>query len=182
MKKNEEEVKKLNFFERAWLRAMMPNLKKYKKKYSEELTNEDNYVVLNRQDYELMKKMIDRQDNYINEIKINVEEIEKLKEEKEKLIFLISEFKVKIKNKETERRKTAGKVGGITAKLNNMKKENKILLEKFFELENILETKDFELEKERLQNKILKDNGKKKQIEDFKKLVELNKDIKKHKK
>ena len=160
----------------------MPNLKKYKKTYSEELKDEDNLIVLNRNDYELMKKMIDRQDNYVSQIKINNEEIEILKEESEQLNKTIEDITIKFKKKEKERRKIAGKVGGLTTKLNSSKKQNKMLLDRVCDLEKELETKRLELEREKLKNKILKDSGKKKQIEDFKKLIELNNDIKKSKK
>ena len=163
-----KEARKLNFFERVWLRALMPDLNKYKKKYSQELTEEDNYIILNRNDYELMKKMVDRQDNYIKQIKMSNEEIDKLKN--------------KLAEKEKARRKVAGKVGGLTGHLNYEKKQNKMLLDKVLELESAKELQEIELEKAKIQNKILKDTGKKKQIEDFKKLIELNNEIKKRKK
>lgn len=162
------EARKLKFFERVWLRALMPDLKKYKRQYSKGLKEEDNYVILNRNEFELMKKMVDRQDNYINQIKMNNEEIDKLKD--------------KLKQKELVRRKTAGKVGGLVGHLNYEKKQNKLLLDRIIELESAKKLQEIELEKANTQIKILKDSGKKKQIEDFKKLSELNEEIKKHKK
>ena len=176
-----KEARKLTFFERVWLRALMPNLKKYKRQYSKGLKEEDNYVILNRNEFELMKKMVDRQDNYINQIKMNIEELNKLKESNNEMNELIIETLNNLNSKERARRKIAGKVGGLTAKLNNEKKENKMLLDKVFELESANKLQEIELEKAKIQNKILKDTGKKKQIEDYKKLNELNEDIKKRK-
>lgn len=176
-----KEARKLTFFERAWLRTLMPDLKKYKRQYSKGLNDEDNYVILNRNEFELMKKMVDRQDNYINQIKMNIEELNKLKQTNDEMNELIKETLSHLNSKEKARRKIAGRVGGLTAKLNSEKKENKMLLDRVFELESANKLQKIELEKAKIQNKILKDTGKKKQMDDFKKLSELNEDIKKHK-
>ena len=86
-----KEAKKLNWLDKLRLKMMMPNLEKYKRKYSDELTEEDNYVLVKRTDYELMQKMVDRQDNYLTQIKMNNEEIGKLKDTNEDMVEIVKD-------------------------------------------------------------------------------------------
>lgn len=177
----DKEAKKLNWFDKLRLKAMMPNLKKYKRKYSDGLKPEDNYVLIKRTDYELMQKMVDRQDNYLAQIKMNNEEIGKLRDTNEDMVGVVKDTLSQLKQTEQARRKNASKIGGLTTSLNKEKNKTKELLDTVSELEDEIKLKQLEIEKKDVQNKILKNTGKQKQLDDYKKLQELNQDIQKHK-
>ena len=178
----DKEAKKLNWFDKLRLKAMMPNLKKYKRKYSDGLKPEDNYVLIKRTDYELMQKMVDRQDNYLAQIKINNEEIGKLRDTNEDMVGVVKDTLNQLKQTEQARKKNACKIGGLTTSLNKEKNKTKKLLNTVNELEDTIKLQQLEIEKKDVQNKILKNTGKQKQLDDYKKLQELNQDIQKHKK
>ncbi|MBR0471730.1 MAG: hypothetical protein IJI98_03410 [Methanosphaera sp.] len=170
-----KEAKKLNWLDKLRLKMMMPNLEKYKRKYSDELTEEDNYVLVKRTDYELMQKMVDRQDNYLTQIKMNNEEIGKLKDTNEDMVEIVKDTLKQLKLKEEARKRNASKIGALTTNYNRVKAQNE-------ELKDNLELEKLESEKKDVQIKILKNIGKQKQMDDYKKLEELNRDIQKHKK
>ena len=95
----------------------------------------------------------------------------------------------KQEEKEHQRRKSAGKVGGLTASLNKEKEKTDQLLENKLELENKIEMqkdelilKELELKQKEAEITIYKNLGKKKQMNDYKKLQEIQKDIDRHKK
>jgi hypothetical protein len=67
------------------------------------------YIKVRKTDYELMKKMVERQDNYVKQIMDLSKELNKIKEE---LII-----------KEEQRRKLAGKIGGMKKYINRLKNE-----------------------------------------------------------
>lgn len=67
------------------------------------------YIKIRKTDYELMKKMVERQDNYARQIMDLTKELNELKE----LLFL----------KEEQRRKLAGKIGGMKKHINRLKNE-----------------------------------------------------------
>lgn len=67
------------------------------------------YIKIRKTDYELMKKMVERQDNYARQIMDLTKELNELKE----LLFL----------KEEQRRKLAGKIGGMKKHINRLSNE-----------------------------------------------------------
>lgn len=178
----DKEAKKLNWFDKLRLKAMMPNLKKYKRKYSDGLKSEDNYVLIKRTDYELMQKMVDRQDNYLAQIKMNNEEIGKLRDINEDMVESVKDTLKQLKLKEEARRKNASKIGALTTNYNKEKRKTEELLNTVTELEDTIKLQQLESEKKDVQIKLLKNAGKQKQLDDYKKLQELNQDIQKHKK
>lgn len=177
-----KEAKKLNWLDKLRLKMMMPNLEKYKRKYSDELKEEDNYILVKAADYELMQKMVDRQDNYLTQIKMNNEEIGKLRDTNEDMLGYINDTLNQLKISERARRKNASKIGALTTNYNREKKKTEELINTVNELEDTIKLQQLEMEKKDVQNKILKNVGKQKQLDDYQKLVELNKDIQKHKK
>lgn len=177
----DKEAKKLSWFDRLKIRTMMPNLKKYKRKYSDGLKPEDNYVLVKRTDYELMQKMVDRQDNYLAQIKMNNEEIGKLRDVNKDMVESVKETLEKLHLVEVARRKHAGRIGGLVTNYNREKKKTEKLLNTVNELEDNIRLQQLESEKKDMQIKLLKNTGKQKQLDDYKKLQELNQDIQKHK-
>lgn len=138
-------------------------------------------MLIKRTDYELMQKMIDRQDNYLAQIKMNNEEIGKLRDVNEDMVESVKDTLKQLKLKEDARRKNACKIGGLTTSLNKEKKEKEELQNKIDDLQSEVELHKLEAEKKDTQIKILKNAGKQKQLDDYKKLEELTKDIEKHK-
>ena len=67
------------------------------------------YVKIRKTDYELMKKMVERQDNYVNQIMDLSKELNKVKDE--------------LMKKEEQRRKLAGKIGGMKKYINKLANE-----------------------------------------------------------
>lgn len=67
------------------------------------------YIKIRKTDYELMKKMVERQDNYVKQIMDLTKELNEIKEE--------------ITQKEEQRRKLAGKIGGMKKYINRLKNE-----------------------------------------------------------
>ena len=67
------------------------------------------YVKIRKNDYELMKKMVERQDNYVKQIMDLSKELNKVKEE--------------LMQKEEQRRKLAGKIGGMKKYINRLENE-----------------------------------------------------------
>lgn len=67
------------------------------------------YIKVRKTDYELMKKMVERQDNYVKQI---MELSKELNEAKEELM-----------QKEEQRRKLAGKIGGMKKYINRLQNE-----------------------------------------------------------
>lgn len=177
----DKETKKLSWFDKLRLKAMMPNLKKYRRKYSDGLKPEDNYVLVKRTDYELMQKMVDRQDNYLAQIKMNNEEIGKLRDVNKDMVESVKETLEKLHLVEVARRKHAGRIGGLVTNYNREKKKTEELLNTVNELEDTIRLQQLESEKKDMQIKLLKNTGKQKQMDDYKKLQELNQDIQKHK-
>ena len=67
------------------------------------------YIKVRKTDYELMKKMVERQDNYVKQIMDLSKELNETKEE--------------LMQKEEQRRKLAGKIGGMKKYINRLKNE-----------------------------------------------------------
>jgi len=142
----DKETKKLSWFDKLRLKAMMPNLKKYRRKYSDGLKPEDNYVLVKRTDYELMQKMVDRQDNYLAQIKMNNEEIGKLRDTNEDMVGVVKDTLNQLKQTEQARKKNASKIGGLTTSLNKEKNKTKELLNTVNELEDNIKDLEVKLE------------------------------------
>ena len=138
-------------------------------------------MLIKRTDYELMQKMVDRQNNYLAQIKMNNEEIGKLRDTNEDMVEAVKDTLNQLKQTKQARKKNACKIGGLTTSLNKEKNKTKELLNTVNELEDTIKLQQLEIEKKDVQNKILKNAGKQKQLDDYKKLEELNKDIQKHK-
>lgn len=184
LKKNKLTTKLKDLHYRIRLKIMMPNLDKYKKKYSDSADFEEKYVVMSKEEFQLIKKLGNNLESHLNQIKLNNQEIENLKDTNNGMILLIKNTLIQLKEKETARRKAAGKVGGLTASLNKEKEKKEQLLKDKIDLENTIELKnneiklkELEIQEKETEIKILKNLGKKKQIEDYKKLKEIKKDI-----
>lgn len=67
------------------------------------------YIKIRKNDYELMKKMVERQDNYVKQIMDLSKELNEVKKE--------------LEYKEEQRRKLAGKIGGMKKYINRLKNE-----------------------------------------------------------
>lgn len=122
------------------------------------------FKIVNKARYELLEKMVERQDNYIENIKLNNKKIDELKE---KINKILEELKIK----EDKRRKLASKVGGLQASLNHQKEKNSIILEN-------LELKTLEADLKNREILMLRNKDKKnKNIEDYKNYFEGRKEI-----
>lgn len=93
------EPKELGVFQKFWLRLKFPKIP----------SEDDKFITISKDEYNLMKKIIDRDGKYLTQITNQTKEIRELKE--------------KIDEKERQRRKTAGKVGGMQKELNKWKQE-----------------------------------------------------------
>ena len=91
--------RKLNLFERFWLRLKFPKIP----------SKDGSMITISKGEYNLMKNMIDKEESFLTQIKMQNKEIEKLKE--------------LVKEKEEARRKLAGKIGGMTTYINRLKNE-----------------------------------------------------------
>lgn len=189
MKKNIE-ARELTTVEKAVLKRKFPNLNKIKKQEEKE-KNPPKYrlriIDINR--LRFLENLPQRLEGYLTQLtqqfsklKSNEESIKNLNEKFEKIIKMLEE-------KEHQRRKSAGKVGGLTASLNKEKEKTDQLLENKLELENTIEMqkdelilKELELKQKEAEITIYKNLGKKKQMSDYKKLQEIQKDIDRHKK
>ena len=139
-------------------------------------------MIIKKSEYELLKKAVATNDEYVKLIKINNQELANLSDS---TMSLSNEIKITLEKLhliEMARRTNAGKLGGLTKALNKEKEKNEALLNTVNELEDTIELQQLESEKKDTQIKILKNVGKQKQMEDYKKLEELTKDINKHKK
>ena len=173
--------KRLSFFDRVRLKMMMPNLKKYKVKYSDKNKPDEEFILVKKAEYELMKKVTERQDNYIEQIKINNKEIQNQQDEISNLSSSIEEVLEQLKIKESERRKAAGKAGGLTASLNKEREKKEQLLQDKAKLENTIELNELEIKKRDAEIKILTGKGRKKNIEDYKNYRECRHELEKRK-
>lgn len=138
-------------------------------------------MIIKKSEYELLKKAVATNDEYVKLIKINNQELANLSDS---TMNLSNEIKITLEKLhliEMARRTNAGKAGALTNHYNKEKIKNKELEQRVSELEAAVELKELELEKKETELKIQKNNGKKKQMDDYKKLEELTKDIEKHK-
>ena len=141
------------------------------------------YMIIRKDEYEFMKDETAKSNKqYLDLIGTTNNELVTLKATVYNLGVAITTVLDQLKNTEAARKKNASKIGGLTTSLNKEKNKTKELLNTVNELEDTIELQQLEIEKKDVQNKILKNAGKQKQMEDYKKLEELTKDINKHKK
>lgn len=176
--------------EKNKLSKMFPNLKRFKNRQERERKISKYRIRLidvTRQEF--LEKLPQRLEGYLNQInqqfkiiKSNDDSVKSLNDKVDRIVNMLEE-------KEQQRRKVAGKVGGLTASLNKEKEKSEKLLENKVNLENTIEVKnkeiklkELELKEKDIEIKILKNLGKKKQMSDYKKLQEIRKDIDNHKK
>lgn len=95
------EPKELGAFQKFWLRLKFPKIP----------SKDDKFITISMGEYNLMRKIIDRDGKYLTQITNQIKEIRELKE-------MITE-------KEKARRKVAGKVGGMQKELNKWKEKKK---------------------------------------------------------
>lgn len=188
MKKNGE-ARELNIFEKTYIRLHFPNLKKYKKRQEHENSQKKfriRIVDVNR--LEFLEKLPKRLEGYLKQLNDNFGTLKSNEERINNLDNKVTKAFEMLKKKEHQRRKTAGKVGGLTASLNKEKEKTEQLLEDKIALENTIELqkeeialKELELKEKETKINIYKNLGKKRQISDYKKLQEIRKDIDNHK-
>lgn len=149
--------KKLKPFERKKLQAKMPKIPQERKSL---------FKIVKTSEYELMKKSMERQTSYLTQIMDQFAEIKNMKEELQKINAML-------KIKETKRRKSASKIGGLQASLNSQRQKNDVLLE-------MLKEKDVELDVKEKEVEMLRNKGKrKKNVESYKNYFEARKELEK---
>ncbi len=164
--------RKLSFLDKIILKYKFPVLPNSKKGNSF-------FVIVRRNRYQLLENIADRLKGYLTNLKMNFDEIQNLKDD-------IKNIEKKLDIKEEQRRKIAGKVGGLTKSLNKANQKNADLLKNREELLNTIELRDLQMElikiqKEKSENevKILKNRGKKKDIETYKNFFECRHELEK---
>lgn len=124
------------------------------------------FKIVKTSEYELMKKSMERQTSYLTQIMDQFAEIKNMKEELQKINAML-------KIKETKRRKSASKIGGLQASLNSQRQKNNVLLE-------MLKEKDVELDVKEKEVEMLRNKGKrKKNVESYKNYFEARKELEK---
>lgn len=144
-------------------------------------------VDLDKQDF--LEKLEVRVKRYLMQLSQNFKKLEEKDDKIEQLINEVKEIKENFKIKEESRRKIAGKVGGLQKSLNKEKIKTKELLENKIDLEDtitkreeVIELKELELKVKNAEIQMLRGNGKKKNVEDYKNFVECRHELEKRKK
>lgn len=104
------------------------------------------YMIIKKSEYEILKKTIESNDEYIKLIKINNQELASLTDS---TMNLSSDIKItleKLNLVEKARRTNAGKIGGLTTSLNKEKKKSEMLLETVSKLEDNVKDLEVKLE------------------------------------
>lgn len=145
--------------------------------------------IVDKAKYELLERIAERTDNYLNQIKNDFEKIDSLNNKIEELENTIKIIINLFQEKENQRRKNASKIGGLQTSLNKEKTKTKELLKnqvilenKINEKDNKMELKDLEIKTKDAEIKMLRGKGKKKNVEDYKNFVECRKELEKRKK
>lgn len=145
--------------------------------------------IVDKARYNLLERIAERTDNYLNQIKNDFEKIDSLNNKIEELENTIKIIINLFQEKENQRRKNASKIGGLQTSLNKEKIKTKELLEhqvvlqnKITEKDNKMELKDLEIKTKDAEIKMLRGKGNKKNIEDYKNFVECRKELEKRKK
>lgn len=130
---------------------------------------EAEYIKIKKIEYDLMKKMAERQDNYAKQIMDQTKEIDILN--------------TKLLKEITSKKHYSGKCGGLTKQVNKLIKKNKLLLEENERLNNIIEKLDNTISVKGLEIEMLKNKGKrKKDIESYKNYFQARKELEKREK
>lgn len=142
--------------------------------------------IVDKARYQLLEKIAERTDNYLNQIKNDFEKIDSLNNKIEELEDLVKNITILFQEKENQRRKNASKVGGLQTSLNKEKNKAKELLKykvilenKIDENKNKMELKDLEIKAKDAEIQMLRGKGKKKNVEDYKNFVECRKELEK---
>lgn len=144
--------------------------------------------IVDKTRYNLLEKIADRTDNYLNQIKDDFKKIDDLKSKIEELENEMKNITNLFQEKENQRRKNASKIGGLQTSLNKEKNKTKELLNNQFILEtkiteknDEMELKNLEIKSKTAEIKMLRGKGQKKNIEDYKNFVECRKELEKRK-
>lgn len=142
--------------------------------------------IVDKARYNLLEKIAERTDNYLNQIKNDFEKIDSLNNKIEELEDLVKNITILFQEKENQRRKNASKVGGLQTSLNKEKNKAKELLKykvilenKIDENKNKMELKNLEIKAKDAEIQMLRGKGKKKNVEDYKNFVECRKELEK---
>lgn len=147
--------KKLKPFERKKLQKQLPKIPQERKSL---------FKIVKTSEYELMKKSIERQPSYLTQIMEQFNKLEKMEEQ-------LAKINEALKIKETKRRKTASKIGGLQTSLNTQREKNEELLK-------LISEKDEEIELKTKEVEMLKNKGKrKKDVESYKNYFEVRKKL-----
>lgn len=181
MKKNNE-VRKLNIFEKTYIRLHFPNLKKYKKRQEHENSQKKfriRIVDVNR--LEFLEKLPKRLEGYLKQLNDNFGTLKSNEERINNLDNKVTKAFEMLEEKEHQRRKTAGKVGGLTASLNREKEKTEQLLEDKITLENTIEIQQKEIDLKEQEINILRNRGQKQDIEAYKTFFQSRKELERRK-
>lgn len=181
MKKNNE-VRKLNVFEKTYIRLHFPNLKKYKKRQEHENSQKKfriRIVDVNR--LEFLEKLPKRLEGYLKQLNDNFGTLKSNEERINNLDNKVTKAFEMLEEKEHQRRKTAGKVGGLTASLNREKEKTEQLLEDKITLENTIEIQQKEINLKEQEINILRNRGQKQDIEAYKTFFQSRKELERRK-
>lgn len=127
------------------------------------------YIKIKKAEYDLMKKMVERQDNFSTQIIKQTKEIDFLKTQLEK--------------KEIERKHYSGKCGGLTKQVNKLTKKINLLLNENDRLSKIIDKMGEETSVKNLEIEMLKNKGKrKKDVESYKNYFQARKELEKREK
>lgn len=181
MKKNNE-VRELNIFEKTYIRLHFPNLKKYKKRQEHENSQKKfriRIVDVNR--LEFLEKLPKRLEGYLKQLNDNFGTLKSNEERINNLDNKVTKAFEMLEEKEHQRRKTAGKVGGLTASLNREKEKTEQLLEDKITLENTIEIQQKEIDLKEQEINILRNRGQKQDIEAYKTFFQSRKELERRK-
>ena len=133
--------------EKIRISKMFPNLNKFKKKQEKEkklVKYRLRLVDVIR--LEFLEKLPQRVEGYLSQITQQIKTIKSNEENINNLSNKIDKIVEKLEEKEQQRRKSAGKVGGLTASLNKEKEKTENLLEDKAILENTIKDLESKLE------------------------------------
>lgn len=156
--------KKTNFFDFLLKKIGFPEKK------------DDEYLKIKKSDYDLMKKITERQDNFAIQIMKQTKTIEQNDE-------IIKSRDEEIENLKFEKRKLNGKIGGMQRQLNILKQKNSTLFKEIENTHEIIKELNNNINIKKLEIEMLKNKGKrKKDIESYKNYFEARKELEKREK
>lgn len=167
--------------EKKKLSKMFPNLKKFKKKHEKNSDSKFRLRIVDVNKQNFLENLVERTEKYLTQISDQFKKIEQKDDKIESLNHKIDVVLDNLQIKEQQRRKVAGKVGGLQACLNKEKTKTEKLLQDKINLENTIELKNLEIETKDAEIKILKGKGEKKNLEDYKNYNECRHELEKRK-